>query len=344
MASVRLSSNITFARRPRLLCLFCQSRKFGTSYRRLAEEPAAAKKPTTKPDPTATATATAKANPTEKPSKPVITLAPELADAPRPYGKRAEKFTPKPLSRPIGMMKPPQPGENTGIDRRTLRQRRDDFVDYEKHLKKRERLTNLMSRPYFRDWGNLRFHKGKTFVAPPRLFKGALSLFFPNFYGKTMLKTDRKPRDTTPALRGRISIVSVFSGMWAENQTKTFVGKEKNPELDALLAQNADRTQLVQINLEDNSMKRLLIRLFAGSIRRKLGEANWGRYFVVRNRVSDEISERIGLLNSRVGYVYLLDGECRIRWAGSGPSEDHEREGLVKGVRRLIDEDKGLKK
>jgi ATPase complex subunit ATP10 len=34
----------------------------------------------------------------------------------------------------------------------------------------------------------------------------------------------------------------------------------------------------------------------------------------------------------------LLDGECRIRWAGSGPSQADEREGLVKGVRKLVED------
>ena len=53
--------------------------------------------------------------------------------------------------------------------------------------------------------------------------------------------------------------------------------------------------------------------------------------------------DAMGLLNSKVGYTYLLDGACRIRWAGSGIAEGDEREGLVRGVRKLIEEAKGKK-
>jgi hypothetical protein len=92
-------------------CLLCQWRAFSTSYQRYAEKGAPATSP---PGP--------------------------LDKAPRSYGKAVSEFTPKPLSRPIGLPNPPRPGENTGIDKRTLRQRRDDFVDYEKHLKRRKEL------------------------------------------------------------------------------------------------------------------------------------------------------------------------------------------------------------
>jgi mitochondrial ATPase complex subunit ATP10 len=93
-------------------CLLCQWRAFSTSCRRLAEREASA--PPKAPGP--------------------------LDEAPRSYGKAVSEFTPKPLSRPIGLPNPPRPGENTGIDPRTWRQRRADFVDYDKHLIRRKEL------------------------------------------------------------------------------------------------------------------------------------------------------------------------------------------------------------
>ena len=180
-------------------------------------------------------------------------------------------------------------------------------------------------------------HKGKSFLAPPGLFKGERALYFPNFYGQTLLK-DKILRDTTPLLEDKVSVVSVFSSQWAENQAATFASQKNNPELHEVVKNSGGLAQLVQINVEDNALKAMIVRLFMSSLRKKLGPDNWGRYFLVRKGISDEIRDAVGLLNSKVGYTYLLDGECRIRWAGSGPCEGDEKEGLVKGTRRLIAE------
>lgn len=63
-----------------------------------------------------------------------------LAHSPRSYGKRMDEFEPTVLPRPIGMPYAPKPGENTGVDTRSIKERRDDFVNWEKHLKRREEL------------------------------------------------------------------------------------------------------------------------------------------------------------------------------------------------------------
>ncbi|CZS90433.1 hypothetical protein WAI453_004177 [Rhynchosporium graminicola] len=291
-------------------CLLCQWRTFSTSYRYLAEK--------------------------ETPSAPIVPESP-LADAPRAYGKAVTEFTPKPLGRPIGLPDPPKSGENSGVETRSWSQRRADFVDYDKHLVRRKELTQKMATPYFREWSNMRLHKGKSFLAPPRLFKGERALYFPNMQGQTLSK-DALPKDTTPMFEDKVSIVSVFSSVWAEGQAATFAAEKENPELHEVVRNSGGVAQMVQINIEENALKAMLIKLFMPSLRSKIGRGNWDRYFVIRKGVTQEIRDSIGLLNSKVGYTYLLDGECRIRWAGSGPCEGDEKEGLVRGAKRLIEE------
>lgn len=58
-----------------------------------------------------------------------------------------EEPTPKPLTRPLGQPNPPIPGENSGIDDRTWRERRADFFNYDKHLERRKQLYLTPSPP-----------------------------------------------------------------------------------------------------------------------------------------------------------------------------------------------------
>ena len=62
------------------------------------------------------------------------------------------------------------------------------------------------------------------------------------------------------------------------------------------------------------------------------------RFFLVRRGLNEIMKEAIGLLNDKGGYVYLVDQECRIRWAGSAEAEDREKEWMVKGLKRLCQE------
>lgn len=201
------------------------------------------------------------------------------------------------------------------------------------------RRKSQMARPYFRDWTNLALHKGKSFLAPPRIFKHDKSLYFPNLFGHTLLKDTSLARDTTPVLAGKATVVAIYSSLWARKQANTFMGKKENPALHGILDNNKGKAQLVHINVEDTSyLKYWFARMFSGSMRKEVGPDNWDKYFLVRKGISDEIRESIGYLNSKVGYTYLVDGDWRIRWAGSGPAEPDERESLTRGLDRLLDE------
>lgn len=182
----------------------------------------------------------------------------------------------------------------------------------------------------------MRHHRGKTFLCPPRPFKADAALYFPNMVGYTLAAPSRSA-STTEALRGKTSVVSVFSGTWAEQQTLTFVGEGQNPELAREVEIcGGEGLQRVWINIEEDWMKAGLIRLFLGSSKKGKSREEWERSFVVRRGVDDDVRDWIGMANGKVGYVYLVDGDCRIRWAGSGDAEIGEREGLIRAVRRLV--------
>ena len=44
----------------------------------------------------------------------------------------------------------------------------------------------------------------------------------------------------------------------------------------------------------------------------------------------------MGMVNSRIGYVYLVDENMRIRWAGCAEAKDEEARGLLMGTSVLL--------
>lgn len=174
-------------------------------------------------------------------------------------------------------------------------------------------------------------------MSNPRLFKRDKALYFPNMYGIT-LALPEAPKNTTSILRGKVSVVNLFSSIWAESQVATFTGPDRNPGLYEAIKSGGDIVQKIDINLEENAFKAWLVRMFMWRMRAKLPKEQHRRYFLVRGGVTDALKEAIGMMNSKVGYVYLLDENCRIRWAGSGPSEQAELDALNSSVRKLIEE------
>lgn len=172
-------------------------------------------------------------------------------------------------------------------------------------------------------------------MANPRIFKKDAALYFPNFHGDTL---EGKDKDTTDVLNGKISVVNVFSSDWGVRQVDTFTGKQTNAGLHDILAQNPGVAQMVDINIEENSMKAMIISLFQWRLKASKAKGDWGKYFIVKRGVSERIRETIGLLNGRVGYVYLVDQDCKIRWAGSGDAEGTEMEDMNRGFAKMVSE------
>jgi mitochondrial ATPase complex subunit ATP10 len=267
-----------------------------------------------------------------------------ISKIPIPKGERGEKFTPSPLSRPLGLPYPPLPGQNAPHSDMSWLERRDSYTNPDNVQARRRILLRTFLRPYFQEWKRLEHFKGKSFVGSDKLFKRERALWFPNLWGWTLARDGAKGKDTTPLLRGKVSLVGIQSGVWAEEQVRTFLGEKENPDLQGLIKENGGLVQKVEVNIQDHWARALIVKLFKKSLRKSRPESEWGRYFTVRlgrdtgKGLTEDIRDAMGLLNSQVGYVYLVDTDCRIRWAGSGQAWEGESKWLNTGVMRLVQE------
>lgn len=83
--------------------------------------------------------------------------------------------------------------------------------------------------------------------------------------------------------------------------------------------------QLVQVNLQDNPLKSFLLSLFLSSMRKQVPKEQHDNYLFCSQNF-ELLREPLGMVNTHVGYVYLIDEEGRIRWASVGYADDGSKE------------------
>ena len=111
--------------RPLSTCLFCQYQLLHAPRRLQSTSTATAKSSSSTPPP-----------PIPHPQQIVTPQRPK-----RPHVRAFDgELVPAPLNRPLGLPHPPQPGQNSGIDTRSWKQKREDFASYDKHIERRQDL------------------------------------------------------------------------------------------------------------------------------------------------------------------------------------------------------------
>lgn len=204
---------------------------------------------------------------------------------------------------------------------------------------------------YFQDFKDMRYQSGKSFLAPTALFRSSAALYFPNITGRTLASPDIIA--TTALLDGRVSVVTYASSNWAQEQIKSYTSALEETQVPGYVAdedhldalREGDKTRLrgtwqrVTLNVEENAFKSFLLKMSLGGVRKTVGREQWLRYLLVRKGLTDEWKQSVGIFNQRVGYVYLVDAFCRIRWAGCGVAKEDEKKAFIRGLQKLVEEE-----
>lgn len=70
-------------------------------------------------------------------------------------------------------------------------------------------------------------------------------------------------------------------------------------------------------------LKQLLLKAFVPSIRRNLPEERKDNYCVILKDIS-RVRKYLDMTNQYIGYVFLLDENCKIRWTAHGEATAEE--------------------
>ncbi|KIY72359.1 hypothetical protein CYLTODRAFT_388706 [Cylindrobasidium torrendii FP15055 ss-10] len=225
-----------------------------------------------------------------------------------PYSHEALPY----LSRPLGVRERP-----TTV-RKSMKEKLAAYLDYDKIVADRRHLVKEASKGYFHDLNVTRRHGGKTWIAPKSLIRTDQSLYFPDIEGKNL---NGQMKHTTDMCIGRVSIVAMITTQISEIHAKGFTQTTVNRFSSNPLF------QYVQINLQENMLKSLLVNLFVSNLQKTIPKELHHAYLVSSQNMEYE-REPLAMTNSRIGYVFLVDEDLKVRWGGCADAMPEEEQAL----------------
>ncbi|EPQ52136.1 hypothetical protein GLOTRDRAFT_140565 [Gloeophyllum trabeum ATCC 11539] len=228
------------------------------------------------------------------------------------------------LQRPLGVKERP----STFV--KTWGEKQMELIDPEKRRAQRDHLIKEVGKGYFADLNRTRKFGGKTWIAPPTAIREDKALYFPDIAGTPLDKNTKV--HTTDLLRGKISVVGILTTQISDEHIRYFVQSTNA----AFLNPQYPRYQHVLINLQENVLKSMLVSIFLSSIRRSVPPEMHSRYLASSQNM-EFVREDMGMVNKHIGYVYLVDENLKIRWAGCGDAKAEESEALLRCTKVLLE-------
>ncbi|OCB84881.1 hypothetical protein A7U60_g8103 [Sanghuangporus baumii] len=212
--------------------------------------------------------------------------------------------------------------------RKSWRDETMELMNQDVRLARRKHIVKEATRGYFHDLNATRKHGGKTWIAPRTLIREDHALYFPDISGSCLAGSETV--HTTNLCKGKVSVIAMLSTAISEEHVDSFV-RETN---EAFLSNPHYR--FVQINLQENYAKALLVSLYVSSLRRNIPKELHPTYILSRQNM-EYVREPLRMNNKHIGFVYLLDSNLKVRWAGGGLALPSEAESLKRCTKVLLD-------
>lgn len=243
-----------------------------------------------------------------------------LKEASKPALEKAQT-----INRPFGYDKPTKIGQNQG-------KLSNPFSASAKEQRQRQLDHDIAHSPFYesKSFSNT---QGKIFTPPVSYFKKDKAKYFVDFKGYTLLN---EKRDLYEVLRGKVTLLRIFSTISGENCSNTYVSDYLSEEGYKRLQEKFLNTQIVDVNLPQSWIKGLFVKMAKSNLRTIVPRARQNLYFILPNTIFTlDVKKTLKCDNMCSGYLYVLDEDGKIRWATSGFANDEENEVLWRTVRGL---------
>ncbi|KAI8054962.1 ATPase assembly factor ATP10 [Gilbertella persicaria] len=229
----------------------------------------------------------------------------------------------------LGVRDPPVVDHNNWIQRN--KQKLRDFVDYEKafaaHAAERRHLVEEATKSYFADVHEMRQHGGKMYFANTQLVKPEKAGYMPNFEAQNL---SSQKINTTEKLVGKITLMTFVYAKFGEPHVETFIKPFMQKYKD-----NKD-VQVVEVNVQENLLKQLLLKAFVPSIRKNLPQERKDNYCLILKDIS-RTRKYLDMTNQYIGYAFLVDQDCKVRWTAHGEATPEEVSNMLAMTDYLYD-------
>ncbi|KAG0346772.1 Mitochondrial ATPase complex subunit atp10 [Podila minutissima] len=202
-----------------------------------------------------------------------------------------------------------------------------DWTDEKRNLEKRKELLDDFQSGYFSEFSEVNRTGAKLWKATTSMVNADKALYMPNIVG-TSLKTS-EPIELVDVLRGKISLLAISGTRFGEEQIETYM----RPFLTRWPA-GSSKVQMVELNIQENPLKAGLVRMMVPFVKKTIPEERHANY-ILHYKSIKHLKEPLSMQNSYLGYVFLVDGNCKIRWGAHGPATETEVKTLLDSVQRL---------
>ncbi|KAF9573295.1 hypothetical protein EC968_008835 [Mortierella alpina] len=204
-----------------------------------------------------------------------------------------------------------------------------DWTDKDKNLEKRKELLTDFQSGYFAEFSELSRSGSKLWKATAGMVNADKALYMPNIIG-TSLKTS-EPVELVDILKGKISLIAISGTRFGEEQIETFM----TPFLKQWpMGVRDTKVQLVELNIQENPLKAGLVRMMVPFVKKTIPENRHANY-ILHYKSIKHLRDPLSMQNSYLGYVFLVDSNCKIRWGAHGAGTEEEIKTLLDSVQRL---------
>ncbi|GAB4821697.1 hypothetical protein N2152v2_008743 [Parachlorella kessleri] len=208
----------------------------------------------------------------------------------------------------------------------------------EKRDERRKKLKEEMERGYFDDFKDFRDRKGKVFLASERLMPASQARLFPQI--QVLQPDGTKACFPQPAISGGGSSSSSGGGSPGESASLVCIAFRAGAQemLEAWAVPFSQRFQgkpgirVIELSLVESVV--MSVWPFKQAILRG-GSKGQGKYqlpveYLYHFGETEALRAALHMTNRLTGYVYLVDGQGRVRWQGSGSPGQEELQHLLR--------------